>query len=34
MDKTPGRAEPILAGEEELLAGGQVVGVHDVPVMV
>ena len=26
-----GRAEPIPAGEEELLAGGQVVGAHDVP---
>ena len=26
-----GRAEPVPAGEEELSAGGQVVGAHDVP---
>ena len=29
--KVGGRAEPVAAGEEELLARGQVVGAHDVP---
>ena len=29
--KVGGRAEPVVAGEEQLSAGRQVVGAHDVP---